>query len=160
MCAVTPSTASQWGGYLTVDAVGATPPTPLSFPNLGGCVLAAAATETGAAAATTLACGTALEEQQECELASCVPYCPVASASDTAGMDAILGTASTNGCLTEADTLYCASYVAAANTYCANQLIDSGAGPFGVCLGLYNSTAAGALNEIFAAVCGGMDAGL
>jgi len=160
---LTLETSTAWGGFIAVEsptAVGATTTTEIDLFNPGGCVARVDTSATGQA------CAKAYNELQECEFASCVPYCPVASQSDQAGEDALLGSGTSNGCLGDADTAICATYVTAVQTACATESNDAGTGAFDKCENLISdaSTATGALplafEQYLGLLCGGYDAGL
>jgi len=151
-CVFTANTAADWGPVIVFEATGASPAVEIEYPffNDGSYV------ERYDPSGTGLNCGQALEAQIECELAACVPYCPVTSASDTVGTNALIGTfdpstgdVTTNGCLQNADSSVCANYVNATNTECASELTDAGTGAL---TAIQNATT---YNAFFGEYCGG-----
>jgi len=78
-CAFASWTSSSWGAVVNITLPGAGNVT-VPFLNSGGCLQKASAAAT--------ACADASNKQFQCELEACVAYCPVASASDTVGLEA------------------------------------------------------------------------
>ena len=148
-CAFTEFTSSAWGPFAYVTAAGAGGVT-LPFYNFAGCI-------TKLDPVGGAACARAVNQALECELASCLAYCPIASLSDTAGADALLGTSTTNGCLGDADSSVCAQYVDAENAACLPLSTDAGTGPVNLCNTLLDASDEGPYIGLF---CGGDDAGI
>lgn len=148
-CAFTEFTSSSWGPFAYVTTAGAGQVV-IPFYNFAGCLM-----KIDPLGGT--ACARAVDQAFECELAACLPYCPIASSSDTAGEDALLGTSTTNGCVGDADSSICAQYVDAENTACAALSTDAGTGPADKCDTILNATDEGPFVALF---CGGEDAGL
>jgi len=145
-CVFNSFTNNSWGPFAFITASGAGA-VQLPFYNTAGCVLKVNPTAT--------ACATAINQAFECEIEACLAYCPVASSTDTTGEDALLGTSTTTGCLGDADTGVCASYISAENTECAAFQTDAGAE--GRCDALMGATDVGPYIALF---CGGEDAGI
>ncbi len=104
-CLLTPSSGTSWGALLAIESptsVGASTKTTNVILNVAACVARTAGTQ---------ACTDALTEVFSCSLQACVPYCPVASPSDTTGLNALIGY--TTSCVQIAETTTC---VAASNT--------------------------------------------
>jgi hypothetical protein len=149
-CAFSSYTNATWGAFVLVTASGAGA-VQIPFFNPGGCLQKVDPF-------TASACVQALQNSFQCEIEACLAYCPVASGSDTAGMDALLGTSTTNGCLQNADSSVCASYANAVNTACTGALYgDAATDPGTEC---NNLAGASDLGPYVAAFCGGEDAGI
>jgi hypothetical protein len=119
LCVMTPETATAWGPFVELSiptAAGSSATTELDMYNVGGCIAAEDSSPVGQS------CATAQDELVECEVAACLAYCPVASYTDTAGMTALFGdgTTANPGCMGNADSAVCLSYVNAANTACSS----------------------------------------
>ncbi len=114
---------------------------------MGGCI---AREDTSAAGK---ACATAFNELDECEFAACVPYCIITGPTDTAGLDALLGTSTSNpGCMGNADTSVCTTYYNALQTKCTGTAITA----YNSCVTLMNNgTTAAGLSAYLAELCGG-----
>jgi len=162
-CVFTNEMGPNWGAFVVISPplpAGATGDNQLTLFNVAGCI---AANDTSTAAQ---ACATALEELSSCEFAACVAYCPVASTTDTAGIDALLGTSTQMGCLDNAATAECMTQVTAVNSACATETNDAGTGTFDKCNALATaanaSTAASpaGLQNYIGSICGGADAGI
>ncbi len=162
-CLFTPAGASAWGAFLDLrplTAVGATTTTILDLYNFGGCVALVDPSPAGKA------CGTALDELTQCELASCLPSCPITSTQDVAGTDALVGSTTSVGCLGNADNTVCVTYANAANTACANATNDAGTGAIDRCNAILTAanaatvSAPAGLEQYLGLFCGGADAGL
>ncbi len=162
-CVFSQATASAWGAFVEIKAptaIGATATTTLDLFNFGGCVALADKTAAGTA------CANALNQLNECEQASCLANCPVTSNTDTAGQNAIFGTTSSPGCLSDADNMVCLTYANTVNTACAAETNDAGTGAIDKCNTLITAanasttpaTAAG-LENYMGLFCGGADAG-
>ncbi len=156
-CVLTPSTSTSWGALVIVDsptAVGAATYTELDMFDTGGCIAKEDPSAMG------IDCATALNELTECELAACVAYCPIVSYTDMAGITALYGdgTASNPGCLGDADTAVCLTYVDKVSTACAGEVNDAGA--WSKCATLENNAGsatptAAALSAYCGEICGG-----
>ncbi len=149
-CAFTTSGASAWGPFIYVTAAGAGN-IALPFVNLGGCIQKVDRTSAGAA------CAAASARLFQCELEACIAYCPIASASDTAGAGALLGTSTSNGCLGDADTTVCAEYASAESSACATDFSDASTSAATLCDNLLDASDQGPYVALF---CGGEDAGI
>jgi len=160
-CIITPNaeTAANWGALLLVAPSGALNGFQFQLVNIGGCVLSVDPSSAGQS------CGRALQEQEECELAACIPYCPVTGATDTAGENALFGTYDSsgtliaNGCIENADTSACSAYVSATNSACAAESHDGGTGPLDRCATFLSSSSV-TLTDLYGVYCGGADAGI
>ncbi len=162
-CVYTAVGASTWGAFLEVrppTAVGATTTTPIDMYNVGGCVGLVDPSPTGKA------CATALDELTQCELAACLPTCPVSSPQDTSGRRALFGDGFFLGCIDHADEVVCLSLANAVNTVCTAETNDAGTGAIDRCnalLTVANAATASApagLEQYLGLFCGGADAGL
>jgi hypothetical protein len=156
-CTFTANTSTDWGPILTFDLVGSTTALQGEYPfiSVGGCIQ-------GVDPSAGFACAEALDTVIECELASCLAYCPVTSDTDVTGYDALIGTfdPSTNelttpGCIENADTSTCATYVSASNTACASEFNDAGTDNGGKC-----ENGPSDWTTFIAAYCGGAVSGL
>jgi hypothetical protein len=157
-CVLTPATGTAWGALIGIDAptyVGSTTYTEVDTINLGACV---AREDTSAGGQ---ACAAALDELTECELASCLANCPIASGTDEAGMTALFGggTAAEPGCMLDAQTTVCLTYVNMSNTACATETNDAGTGALDRCSALATEVESAApsaaeATTYFATICG------
>jgi hypothetical protein len=158
-CIGTEESSTSWGAFVifTVPtATGASTTTELEMLNLGGCIAEEDKTAAGQK------CATDFDELMECEVAACANYCPVSGDSDTAGITALFGdnTAANPGCLTNADTAVCATYVTALNTDCATESNDAGTGAYDKCVVIMNTynvatPTAAATSAYMGEICGG-----
>lgn len=127
-------------------------------PNLGGCVMGADKSAAGQA------CGKDIMAVTACELATCLPLCPVANTAplNQAQVSAFLA------CTHTVDEGACQSYVTSANTDCAGESNASGTGPLDQCSALISqdegrsadaANTAASNSALIGLLCGGNDAG-
>ena len=133
-CWAGPTTASRWAPYLYAKNPGES-----DYLNVSGCV--------ALADPAAVPCAKKLEAALECELAVCLPSCPVpnaASPDETATAEEALG-----GCYDRVDEGRCSAYASAASA-CAPAL--EGAGPAAFCFAASGNT--NALLDFFTLACG------
>ncbi len=155
-CAITAYTAATWGPLLLIPETAAGTDLLYPFGDPGPCVAKLDPTNGPA-------CKTAYEALVQCELASCVSNCPIASPTDTTGTNNLLGTFDQTsgtltepGCIENADNTACSTYAMTFETACATDLGDGSASTvFGKCGALGSN-----LDLEIGDVCGGADAGL
>jgi hypothetical protein len=133
-CWAGPITASRWAPYLYANNPGET-----DYLNVAGCV--------ALADPTAVPCAKELASALECELALCLPSCPVpnaASPEEVATAENALGR-----CYDKVDDGRCRAFAASASA-CAGPLED--AGPASFCFAASSNT--NALLEFFSLACG------